>query len=82
MGLSDLAFKTVPQACVIEADTAHQICRPALSGINGKFLAWSPTGKHIAFVDTAANLVISNPDGTEAVKLLENIPRDFLLAWR
>ncbi len=82
VGLWDLAFKTKPQACVIDASTAHQICRPALRSINGKFLAWSPTGEHIAFVDAAANLVVSNPDGTEAVELLENVPEDFLLIWR
>ncbi len=82
VGLWDPAFKTTPQVCVIEADTAHQTCRPALRSISGKFLAWAPTGKHIAFVDTTANLVISNSDGTEAIKLLENVPQDFLLLWR
>ena len=81
MGLWDLAFESEPQACVLDRDTARQVCRAALRSINGKFLAWSPAGKHIVFVDTAANLVVSNPDGTNVVKLLENVPKDFLLAW-
>jgi hypothetical protein len=82
VGLWDLAFKSESLACVIDLDTVRQVCRPALRSINGKFLAWSPTGKHIAFVDTAANLVVSNPNGTEAVTLVKNVPEDFLLVWR
>jgi hypothetical protein len=76
------AFKSEPQACVINLDNANPVCHSAQRSINGKFLAWSPTGEHIAFVDTAANLIASDPTGTNAVKLLENVPEDFLLVWR
>jgi WD40 repeat protein len=82
VGLWDLAFKTESQACVINLDNTNPVCHSAQRSINGKFLAWSPTGEHIAFVDTAANLIASDPTGTNAVKLLENVPEDFLLVWR
>lgn len=82
VGLSHPASKSEPQGCMIDVDTDSQICLPASRSVNGRFLAWSPSGKHIAFVDTARNLVVSNPDGTDAVKLLENVPKDFLLFWR
>ena len=82
VGLWDQGFQSEPRACVIEVDTAKQVCLPALRSLNGRFLAWSPSGDHIAFVDTTRNLVVSNPDGTETIKLLENAPKDFLLFWR
>ncbi len=82
VGLWDLAFKSKPQACIINIDTARQECLPSLRSTNGSFVDWSPSGEHIAFVDLDKNLTISKSDGTEAVKLLENIPGDFLLFWR
>jgi hypothetical protein len=66
-------------------NTAKQVCLAALQSISGRFLAWSPSGEHIAFVNLDKDLVISNPDGTGAVKLWEkvpNVPSDFLLFWR
>jgi hypothetical protein len=71
-----------PQTCIISVNTIRQVCLPALRDIAGNFQAWSPSGEHIAFVDLDKNLTISKSDGTEAVKLLENIPGDFLLFWR
>jgi WD40 repeat protein len=82
VGLWDLAFKSESQACVIDVSTTEQSCIPALRNIGGRFLGWSPSGEHIAFVDLDKNLILSNPDGTGAVKLLENIPSDFSLFWR
>lgn len=82
VGLSDLLFKSKPQACVIDISTEGEMCRESLPGINGLFSVWSPSGEHIAFVDLDKNLTISKPDGTEAVKLLANMPSDFLLFWR
>lgn len=82
VGLWDLAFNSEPQACVIDVDTARQACLPALRSLSGRFLTWSPSGEYIVVVNTERNLVISNPDGSEAVKLLENVPEDFLLFWR
>ena len=82
VGLWDLSFKSESQACVIDVSTTKQACIPALQNIGGRFLGWSPSGEHIAFVDLDKNLIVSNPDGTEVVKLLENIPSDFSLFWR
>lgn len=82
VGLSDLLFKSKPQACVIDISTEGEMCRESLPGINGLFSVWSPSGEHIAFIDLGKNLVLSNPDGTEKIKLLENIPSDFSLFWR
>lgn len=64
------------EVCIINVDNAEQVC-PDI-GIP----TWSPTGEHIAFVNTVRELLISRPDGTEAIKLLENVPGDFLLFWR
>lgn len=82
VGLWDLAFKSEPQTCIINVNTVGQVCLPALRSVDGHFQAWSPSGEHIAFVDLRKNLTISNSDGTEAVKLLANVPSDFLLFWR
>jgi len=82
VGLWGQALKSKPQACIINIDTAKQLCLPSLRSTNGSFVGWSPSGEHIAFVDLDKNLTISKPDGTEAVILLENIPSDFLLFWR
>lgn len=82
VGLWDPAFQSEPQACIIDVNSTGQVCFPALRNVNGHFQAWSPSGEHIAFVDIEKRLTVSNPDGTGAIKLSENVPNDFLLFWR
>jgi WD40 repeat protein len=82
VGLSDLLFESKPQACVIDITTEEEMCLDSLPSSGGLFSVWSPSGEHIAFVDLDRKLTISEPDGTGAVQLLENIPSDFLLFWR
>jgi WD40 repeat protein len=81
-GLWDLSFRTKPQICIVDVDSLQQTCLPARRGLDGSFLAWSPSGEHITYVDIYEDLIVSRSDGTAAVKLLDNIGDDVILFWR